>query len=90
MMFQETLYSVANQLDDAQKTTNFAITQLASIGSLTWNSSAGRQFYDKVLQLRGRLEVLSRELVDAEAYLSVAMREIQSLEAQIMNQRMAS
>lgn len=42
MMFQETLLSVASQLDDAQKTTKFAIAQLGSIRTLTWNSKVGK------------------------------------------------
>lgn len=90
MMFQETLLSVASQLDDAQKTTKFAIAQLGSIRTLTWNSKVGKAFLDNVNQLSERLEMLTGELSNAEEYLGIAMREIQNLEAQIMDQRMAS
>lgn len=90
MMFQETLDQVVSHLDEAQKTTKYAIVQLDSIGSLTWKSSAGKAFYDRVVELSLQLQGLSGVLVDAEEYLAVAMQEIQSLEAQIMSQRMAS
>ncbi|UTM46127.1 MULTISPECIES: hypothetical protein [Glutamicibacter] len=90
MMFQATLLTVASQLDDARKTTQFAIAQLGSIHSLTWNSKAGKAFLENVDELSRRLEMLNSELGDAEEYVGVAMREIQNLEAQIMNQRMAS
>ena len=90
MMFQATLLTVASQLDDARKTTQFAIAQLGSIHLLTWNSKAGKAFLENVDQLSRRLEMLNSELGDAEEYVGVAMREIQNLEAQIMNQRMAS
>ncbi|MGV2854777.1 hypothetical protein ACNPON_07750 [Glutamicibacter sp. AGC13] len=90
MMFQATLLTVASQLDDAQKTTKFAIAQLGSIRALTWNSKAGKAFLDNVEELSQRLEMLNGELNNAEEYLGVAMREIQNLEAQIMNQRLAS
>ncbi|HCJ55650.1 MAG TPA: hypothetical protein DHV61_13955 [Glutamicibacter sp.] len=90
MMFQATLLSVASQLDDAQKTTKFAIAQLGSISTLTWNSKVGKAFLDNVNELSERLEMLTGELSNAEEYLGIAMREIQNLEAQIMDQRMAS
>jgi len=90
MMFSATLDSMAFQLDDAQKTTRFAITQLDSIGLLTWKSAAGRAFYERVLELSSWLEGLNRELVEAEAYLGAATREIQELELQIMQQKLAS
>lgn len=90
MMFSATLDSAVFQLDDAQKTTRFAITQLDSIGLLTWKSSAGRAFYEKVLELSEWLEGLDRQLVEAEAYLSAATREIQELELQILKQKLAS
>ncbi len=90
MMFQATLLSVASQLDDAQKTTKFAIAQLGSIRTLTWNSKVGKAFLDNVNELSERLEMLADELSNAEEYLGIAMREIQNLEAQIMDQRMAS
>ena len=89
-MFQATLLSVASQLDDAQKTTKFAIAQLGSIRTLTWNSKVGKAFLDNVNELSERLEMLTGELCKAEEYLGIAMREIQNLEAQIMDQRMAS
>ena len=89
-MFQATLLSVASQLDDAQKTTKFAIAQLGSIRTLTWNSKVGKAFLDNVNELSERLEMLADELSNAEEYLGIAMREIQNLEAQIMDQRMAS
>lgn len=89
-MFQATLLSVASQLDDAQKTTKFAIAQLGSIRTLTWNSKVGKAFLDNVNELSERLEMLTGELFNAEEYLGIAMREIQNLEAQIMDQRMAS
>ena len=90
MMFSATLDSMAFQLDDAQKTTRFAITQLDSIGLLTWKSAASRAFYERVLELSSWLEGLNRELVEAEAYLGAATREIQELELQIMQQKLAS
>ncbi|MBF6670684.1 MULTISPECIES: hypothetical protein [Glutamicibacter] len=90
MMFSATLDSMAFQLDDAQKTTRFAITQLDSIGSLTWKSAAGRAFYDRVLELSTWLEQLNRELAEAESYVGAATREIQELELQILQQKLAS
>ncbi|UTT39267.1 hypothetical protein NMP99_14815 [Glutamicibacter mishrai] len=89
MMFSATLDSMAFQLDDAKKTTRFAITQLDSIGPLTWKSAAGRAFYERVLELSSWLERLNQELSESEAYLSAAIREIQELESQIVKQKMA-
>ncbi|PRA12308.1 hypothetical protein CQ010_06565 [Arthrobacter sp. MYb211] len=90
MMFQATLDSVAFQLDDAQSTTRFAIEQLSSIGSLTWRSSAGKAFASEVSQLSDRLVGLTKALGEAESYLSLAIGEMNALEAEILNQRMAS
>jgi len=88
MMFSATLDSMAFQLDDAQKTTRFAITQLDSIGSLTWQSEAGQAFYDRVVNLSSWLEKLNQVLADAEGYMSSATREIQELELEIMKQKL--
>ncbi|HAY44499.1 MAG TPA: hypothetical protein DCY59_13665 [Micrococcaceae bacterium] len=90
MMFQATLDSVAFQLDDAQSTTHFAIEQLSSINSLTWRSTAGKAFASEVSQLSDRLIALTKALGEAESYLSLAIREMNALEAQILDQRMAS
>lgn len=90
MMFQATLDSVAFQLNDAETTTRYAIGQLTSIGALTWRSSAGQAFAAEVSQLSERLGVLSKVLVDAQSYLGVAINELHALEAEILNQRMAS
>lgn len=87
-MFSATLDSMAFQLDDAQKTIKFAVAQLDSIGSLTWESDAGRAFYEKVLELSLRLESLNRNLNDAEGYVGSARREIQELELEILKQKL--
>ncbi len=87
-MFSATLDSMAFQLDDAQKTIKFAVRQLDSIGSLTWESDAGRTFYEKVLELSLWLENLNRNLVDAEGYVGSARREIQELELEILKQKL--
>lgn len=87
-MFSATLDSMAFQLDDAQKTTKFAIAQLDSIGSLTWESDAGRAFYEQVVELGSRLQNLNRDLAEAEGYVGSAMREIQALELEILKQKL--
>ena len=89
MMFQATLDSVSFQLDDAQKTTSYAVSQLSQIGALTWNSQAGKALVEQVGQLCVQLQALTRTLDDAEAWLAASARQIQLLEAQIISQQAA-
>lgn len=51
---------------------------------------AGKAFASEVSQLSDRLIALTKALGEAESYLSLAIREMNALEAQILDQRMAS
>ncbi|MDR4534268.1 hypothetical protein [Glutamicibacter sp. PS] len=89
MIFDSSLDGVMSELVRARQSTHQTAGNLGSITNLTWNTSAGRSFEEKVLELIEVLHMLERSLDDTANYVMLAKRELDVLEAQIMGQRMA-